>query len=145
MDKELNLNKKKKIDFIITQNEALFINDRITLEKYHNKYLTDRIPVNLGFIKKISNIVANKSSQVKSSQVKSSQIYINWSELLILREISLSYVIFEGENIGKNLSIKISKCIIYFKKTDQKNEISKKVIQECNEIINKLVLEDEIE
>ena len=140
MDKELNLNKKKKIDFIITQNEALFINDRITLEKYHNKYLTDRIPVNLGFIKKISNIVANKSSQVKSSQ-----IYINWSELLILREISLSYVIFEGENIGKNLSIKISKCIIYFKKTDQKNEISKKVIQECNEIINKLVLEDEIE
>ncbi|MBL52104.1 MAG: hypothetical protein CMG57_09130 [Candidatus Marinimicrobia bacterium] len=123
--------KGEKINFEITQNEAIFINDRITLQTSRNSNLGEGISVNLEFIKKISKVICRTD---KSSRLCS--ININWNELLILREICLSFVRTENELIGKNLSIKVSRCIINFKKLLTKNiKISSKVENQCKNIL----------
>ena len=123
--------KGEKINFEITQNEALFINDRITLKISRTSNLGEGISVNLEFIKKISKVLCRSD---KSSSLCS--ININWDELLILREICLSYIRTENELIGKNLSIKVSKCIINFKTITSKNiKISSRVENQCKNIL----------
>ena len=72
--------KGEKINFEITQNEALFINDRITLKISRTSNLGEGISVNLEFIKKISKVLCRSD---KSSSLCS--ININWDELLIER------------------------------------------------------------
>ena len=109
----------------LTRNEALFIDDSVTMliEPEVNLPLPFRplvpkalIPVPANMLDKLGAVILATADNNNPVEI---ELYI--SELYILREMCLSYITINGERVGYNLKRKIYKALLG--KTPQEEEL----------------------
>ena len=100
----------------ITRNEALFIDDSVTMliEPEANLPLPFRplipkalVPVPANLLDKLGAVILSTADNNNQAEI---ELYI--SELYILREMCLSYITINGERVGYNLKRKIYKALL---------------------------------
>ena len=109
----------------ITRNEALFIDDSVTMliEPEANLPLPFRplapkalVPVPANLIDKLGAVI------LATVDVPEAEIELYISELYILRELCVSYVTINGERVGYNLKRKVYTALLG--KTPEEEELS---------------------
>ena len=145
----------KEVDFVLTFKELMFLSDSFSLvkdddtdipilggtplfSKAYETYRSDGIPVNDNLLVKILFAI----SKFSDSSITQINILLNIREILQIREVAYSNLTYSGEEIGKNLLLKISSAI-------SKNthppipRLQESVVSEVEEIIQDKKLEEE--
>ncbi len=145
----------KEVDFVLSFKELMFLSDSFSLVKdddidipilggrplfasQSETYRADGIPVNDNLLVKILFAI----SKFSDSSITQINILLNIREILQIREVAYSNLLYSDEEIGKNLLMKISLAI-------SKNAsppipmLQESVVSEVEKIIQDKKLEEE--
>tara|TARA_Y100001970_G_C14246965_1_gene868994 strand:- start:4524 stop:5006 length:483 start_codon:yes stop_codon:yes gene_type:complete len=130
----------------VTRNEILMISDFVTISVTRNisgERESGKIEIPYRGLKDSANammefhVIMNIFLAVSTR--KNSKLKLQVGDWIILREACNSRVKYGNENVGKNLLLKICKCVsdAYKKESEIQPKISKKLKSELKELLNK--------